>query len=271
VRSDEDGIDDLFFATPNGTWDSLYYAQHVGSVDDGWAGTNEFVSASGKGRIQNLYFGTSDSNILSLTDGENGDAIFLDDVYTGRPDELEEHTARLYRIEEIRAGAGDDIVDMTSQRFEYVGDGMTISGGAGNDTIWANKGDNWLFGDEGNDRIVGESGDDVIVGGVGNDRLHGGGGDDVFTFCENWGKDTVQQLADGTVTLWFVSGDESNWDASTMTYTDGDNSVKVTGVTTDRIELKFGDDDLEYDELADLGAFDAFTSHCVFEELATLA
>ena len=58
-----------------------------------------------------------------------------------------------------------------------------------------------LLGDGGNDRIVGGSGDDVIVGGIGNDSMHGGGGDDIFTFGRNWGVDTVEQLAEGSVTL----------------------------------------------------------------------
>ena len=212
-----------------------------------------------------LCFIRSDPNVLCLTDGENGDAIFVDDVYTDLPEGIEEHTARLYKIQEVRAGFGDDIVDMTSQRFEYFGDGITIRGGAGNDTIWANKGNNMLFGDAGNDRIVGASGNDVIAGGIGNDRMHGGGGSDIFTFGENWGVDTVEQLATGSVTLWFASGDESNWDSTSMTYTDGDNSVKVTGVTS--VNLKFGDDgSVQYATLAQAGAFLDTTSERIFEE-----
>ena len=113
VQSNEDGNDDLFFASTNGTWSNRYYAQHVGSLND-WTGTNEIVAADGKGRIRNLFFGSADPNVLCLTDGENGDAIFVDDVFTDLPEEVAEHTARLYRIQEIRAGAGDDIVDMTS-------------------------------------------------------------------------------------------------------------------------------------------------------------
>ena len=156
---------------------------------------------------------------------------------------------------------------MTSQRLEYIGDGLTIRGGDGSDTIWANKGDNQLFGDAGNDRIVGASGDDVIAGGAGNDRMHGGGGNDVFTFGENWGNDIVHQLGTGTVTLWFASGGETNWDAETMVYTDGDNSVAVSGVTADKITLKFGDDgSARYAALAQAGAFLGFTSERIFEE-----
>ncbi|MDD6337834.1 MAG: hypothetical protein PUC15_05560, partial [Lentisphaeria bacterium] len=203
------------------------------------------------------------------------DAIFLDDVYTELPEELEANTARLLRIREIRAGAGDDIIDMTSQRFEYIGDGQTLCGGNGNDVIWANKGANWLFGDAGDDRITGASGDDVIAGGIGNDRMHGGGGDDVFTFCENWGTDTVKQLDTGTVTLWFASGDESNWNAETLTYSDGTNSVKVSGVAAEQVTLKFGtgttpDDADQFASLSNMGAFEAFTTRKIFEE-ATLA
>ena len=117
--------------------DSRYTAKHVGSVGD-WTGTGEMVSAAGKGRIQDLFFGSADPGSLYLTDSDNGDALFLDDVYTGLPEEIEENTARLFRLREILAGAGDDIIDMTSQRFEYTGGVLTISGGDGDDVIWVN-------------------------------------------------------------------------------------------------------------------------------------
>jgi hypothetical protein len=124
-----------------------------------------------------------------------------------------------------------------------------------------------LFGDAGDDRIVGASGQDVIAGGIGNDRMHGGGGDDVFTFCENWGTDEVEQLEDGFVLLWFASGDKSKWDEATLTYTDGENSIRVSGVSAEKIELKFGDDgSTRYDMLASAGAFAEFTSKKIFGE-----
>ena len=269
LKSNGDGYGDIFFAKTAGTWGERGYfslAQHVGSVND-WNGTNELVFLDGKGRIQNLFFGSADPNILCLTDGENGEALFLYDVFTVLPEEIREYQARVANINEIRAGAGDDVVDLTSQRFEYTGGGMTVRGGDGDDTIWANKGGNFLFGDEGGDRLVGASGNDVIAGGSGDDSMHGGGGDDVFTFCENWGADTVRQRAFGTVTLWFASGDLSNWDAATLTYTDGENSVTVSGVRADEITLKFGDDGSEeYAKLSAMGAFDAFSSQRIFEE-----
>ena len=84
---------------------------------------------------------------------------------------------------------------------------------------------------------------------------------------ENWGTDTVEQLAGGSVTLWFTSGSMENWNAETLTYTDGNNSVKVSCVTADKITLKFGDDGSDqFATLSSVGVFADFTSQKIFEE-----
>ena len=157
-------------------------------------------------------------------------------------------------------------MDLTSSRFEYSGSGVAVTGGAGNDVIWANKGKNILFGDAGNDRIVGASGNDTIVGGAGNDSMHGGGGDDTFTFGGNWGQDTIEQLATGTVTLWFDQGDASKWNADTLTYTDGENSVTVTGV--EDVTLVFGAENEQFDKLYSVGAFSDFASENLYTKIS---
>ena len=60
----------------------------------------------------------------------------------------------------------------------------------------------------------------------------------MFAFCDNWGTDTVEQLAGGTVTLWFASESGTGvWDETTLTYT-----------------------------LSDAGAFKEFPSQKIFEE-----
>ena len=75
----------------------------------------------------------------------------------------------------------------------------------------------------------------------------------------------MEQLADGKVTLWFQDGDESNWNASKLTYTDGNNSVTVTGVSN--VILKFGDDgSAQYQSLLAAGAFSEATSQRIFED-----
>ena len=219
-----------------------------------WNGTGERVSLAGKNKISDVFIASGDTNILVLTDDSNGDALFMDDVYTsfGKDD------ARILMIDEIRAGAGDDIIDLTSQQFAYTGLGMKIYGGLGDDTIWGNTGSNKLFGNAGNDRIIGGTDNDEIIGGSGNDAMHGGGGNDVFCFGENWGNDTVEQLAGNSVTLWFENGSESNWNASTLTYSDGINSVKVSGVSD--VTLKFGEAALPS------GCFDDADSEKIFED-----
>ena len=265
--ADEDANKDVFFGNTRGVWEAGYLAKHVGVGE--WNGTKERVVLEGRNVIADVFSGGDDASILLLTDDDNGDALFVEDIFSSLPEGLDAQS-RIAKIDEIRAGAGDDVVDLTSQLFEYIGDGMTIHGGDGSDVIWANHGTNWLYGDEGDDRIVGAGGNDIVVGGSGDDAMHGGGGYDLFTFCADFGHDTVEQLATGKVTLWFADGDESNWNAVTLTYSDGGNSVKVTG-TTD-VTLVFGNDGGEqYSELLAAGAFDAFTSRKIFEDKGILA
>ena len=136
-QSDADMNTDLFFAQSANQWADGYVAQHLGS--GAWDGTGEYAKLEGKNQITDVFIGSEDANILVLTDAENGDALFVDDIYSKLPVALSAQQARIMQIDEIRAGAGDDIVDMTSQRFEYIGGGVTIRGGLGDDTLWANK------------------------------------------------------------------------------------------------------------------------------------
>ena len=263
VQAEENGLAEVMFATGSFAWNGNYHAQHVGVGE--WNGTGETAELVGKNAISDIFAGSDDASVLLLTDDANGDALFIDDIYSAFPEGLDAQ-ARIAKIDEIRAGAGDDIVDLTSQRFDYVGGGMTVRGGLGDDVIWANNGENTLFGDAGNDRIVGGGGNDVIVGGSGDDSMHGGGGEDIFAFGGVWGNDTVEQLEDGKLTLWFENGSLEKWDASTLTYRDGDNSVRVSGVSAENISLKFGDDgSQQYSKLLEVGAFDEFGSERIFE------
>ena len=265
VTAVEDDVKDTFFVKPLGMWTDEYRARHMG-VNGGWAGTGEKVVFGRENRFGDIFQGSADENVLLLTDDANGDALFVYDIYTESKNDLAKYQARLANIKEIRAGAGNDIVDLTSDQFDYVGGGLSIHGGLGNDTIWANSGNNTLFGDAGSDRIVGAGGNDVIVGGSGDDSMHGGGGNDIFAFGGNWGCDSIEQLSGGRVTLWFDSGSAAKWNVSTLTYTDGDKSVQVSGVTASAVTLKFGDDgSAQYDKLLEIGAFDEFSSERIFE------
>ena len=258
----DDSAVDLFVARTNGVWEDNYVAKHVGNGS--WNGVGTTVVLDGKNKFSDIYEGSFDANAMILSDDSNGDALFLDDVFS---DAAVAQLGRLANIDEIFAGAGDDIIDLTSSNFQFNSD-IKTHGGDGNDVIWAYSGNNELFGDSGNDMLVGSDGNDIIAGGVGNDTMHGGGGDDIFTFCSDWGTDTVQQLAGGSVTLWFENGSTSNWNAQTKTYSAGDNRVTVSGVSIDDITLVFGSngDAAVYRGISTSGALDEFSSEKIFND-----
>ncbi|MGZ0166586.1 MAG: hypothetical protein ACKVII_21895, partial [Planctomycetales bacterium] len=83
----------------------------------------------------------------------------------------------------LTGGSGDDLI--------FAGAGSDdVSGGAGNDLIFAGigadvvsggEGDDLISGGKGNDTLSGDGGDDAIFGGVGKDLIDGGSGaDDLF-------------------------------------------------------------------------------------------
>ena len=238
--ADTNDCTDLFFGIQKGKWSDKYAAQHVGNAV--WGGTGETVKLAGKNKIIDIFEGDEDCNVLVLSD--EADALFVDDIFSAS---AIAQSPRLSLIKEIRAGGGDDVVDLTSSRFEYLS-AVTVYGGAGNDVIWANSNNNILYGDAGNDRIVGGSDNDVIIGGSGDDLLHGGGGDDIFAFSGDFGNDTVEQLADGKITLYFDSK-AVQWDESLNAYTDGVNSVTVrNGAEVTAVYV----DNPQYSDIAEL-------------------
>ncbi|MBR2508620.1 MAG: AIDA repeat-containing protein [Lentisphaeria bacterium] len=200
--SDSNGNTDVFFAVKKGIWGKYFFAENTE--------TGEKTALEGKNRIIDIFAGSSDANILFLTNDANGDALFADDIFSASFESLGETQSRIYEIKEINAGDGDDIIDLTSRRFECGTDGMTIYGGSGNDIIWAGDGDNILYGD---------AGDDIITGGGGNDK---------FVFGTDWGNDVISQLDGGTITLYF-EGTDVFFDEISQLYTDGRNTLKING------------------------------------------
>ncbi|MFL1462987.1 hypothetical protein ACI6QG_12335 [Roseococcus sp. DSY-14] len=75
--------------------------------------------------------------------------------------------------------------------------GVTLTGGAGNDT---------LFGQAGrSDTLLGQGGDDTLLGGGGADRMEGGAGDDLYVVAD--AGDAVVELAGGGQDLAGVAVD----------------------------------------------------------------
>jgi Ca2+-binding RTX toxin-like protein len=91
----------------------------------------------------------------------------------------------------ISAGAGNDNINAAALPAAIIG--LTIDGGAGNDTI---------TGSQGNDTLIGGDGNDFVNGGRGNDTASLGNGDDTFVWNPGDGSDVVDG-GGGTDTLQF--------------------------------------------------------------------
>ncbi len=91
----------------------------------------------------------------------------------------------------ISGGAGNDTINASLLNAGIIG--LTIDGGAGNDTI---------IGSGGNDTLLGGDGNDTVTGGRGNDTATLGNGNDTFVWNPGDGSDTVDG-GSGTDTLVF--------------------------------------------------------------------
>lgn len=165
------GNDTLKFSV-DATWAIGSQVANVGSP--GNAGSNLSFNISGKNRSLDTFDGGAGTDTLL---GSNGaDAIVLDNGSVA---------AGIKGIETIDAGAGDDVIDLTSTRFA-IGN-VTVIGGDGNDVIWTSSG---------NDILNGGLGDDLLDGGVGVDAMAGGAGNDTY-FVDNTADQIVENLNEG--------------------------------------------------------------------------
>ena len=104
---------DVFFANANGVWESGHAAHHQGFLN-GWNWTGEKILLDGKNKIADVFTGSTDANVLVPTDDANGDALFIDDIYTALGNQ-----ARLSWVDEICAVFGNDIVWPVSSLFQW--------------------------------------------------------------------------------------------------------------------------------------------------------
>ncbi|HEY8189377.1 MAG TPA: calcium-binding protein, partial [Micavibrio sp.] len=82
----------------------------------------------------------------------------------------------LYSIENIIGSNFNDVIHGRNSANDI------LIGGAGNDSLYGEKGDDILSGGLGNDELNGGAGNDVLLVGGGKDRLSGGAGSDVIKF-----------------------------------------------------------------------------------------
>src|SRR6185295_2925496 len=96
------------------------------------------------------------------------------------------------------------------------------------DLITGNNGDDSVFGNGGDDDLHGDAGNDLIEGGLGNDALFGVAGDDTYAFFDDFGLDTITEVAGLANTLDFSGAGNDlaiTLDTNLIDVTDGINSV----------------------------------------------
>jgi len=145
--------------------------------------------------------------------------------------------------------------------FSY-GNGVdTITGGDGDDTIYASGGndivnggadEDTIFGDEGDDILNGDDDDDTLNGGAGNDTLNGGAGND--TLNGDAGNDILNG-GSGTDTInGGLGNDILNGGSGTDTINGGpgdDRFIDQPGSTVDTYDGGIGYDTIDYSAFPD--------------------
>lgn len=151
------------------------------------------VNLDGYNQSHDLFHGDGTESYLSpvlvtgfdtliMTDGN--DALILGDVLS--PEGV--ITPRVQYMDYIKAGAGNDIVDMSGAAS--VGP-VSMDGGTGDDILGGTIYGEELIGGEGNDRLYGNAGSDNLYGGTGNDAYYYNLGDGIDSITETSGTDSI--------------------------------------------------------------------------------
>ena len=82
-------------------------------------------------------------------------------------------------VERFILSDGDDVCILADSEFDYAVN-TNIQGGAGDDILWGNSGNDTISGSIGDDWLVGGPGNDVLSGGYGTNYLYGGSGSDTY-------------------------------------------------------------------------------------------
>ena len=227
-----DAGNDTIILDGNGTFSSAFTALNISSSIQ--TGTEERIKLAGKTRFEDVMDGGADVDTVILTDAS--DAFFLHDSFSGFHSSLtlsndyndKSGTARVENIENINAGDGDDIVDLTSPDYSLTGQTITLDGGGGDDTLW---------GSDANETLKGGNGDDELFGGAGVNELIGGAGADEFQFSKTSTNDTVADfnISDGDTLKFFNTGGAQFDRESIALNSEGDELTIAYGSSVDDI------------------------------------
>jgi VCBS repeat-containing protein len=151
-------------ATSDNLWSLL-----LGNDRDPDAGDALSISAvSGTGTLGSLIFDPTTQSLRYVADNDAFDALAPGASTVDR---------FTYTVADRNGLTSTASVEVT---VTGVADGVTTSGGNGDDTVNGTAGEDRLFGNNGVDRLFGLDGHDRLEGGNGNDQLFGGRGNDLL-------------------------------------------------------------------------------------------
>ena len=201
ILSHERG-DEIVLSSQN-FYASNMFAYNVSS--DWQVGTGERISVSGKAQFETVVNGGEGYDTVTLT--EKSDAYFLHDNYSSFNSDIilaEDFSGkygfnRVSLIEEINAGAGDDVIDLTSPDYSMSGQKLIVNAGGGQDVLWGSDADETLNGGNGDDKLFGGAGQNVLIGGHGADE---------FQFTMTSTNDTIADfsVSDGDTLRFYNTG-----------------------------------------------------------------
>ncbi|MDA7449615.1 S8 family serine peptidase [Planktomarina temperata] len=199
--------DDVFHLKSNTEYTGNLVAFNASNLEQ--TGTGTMVSIAGKLGFKGVINGNEGSDTIQLSN--RSEAFFLHDAYSDFHESVTLNSdnngmlsaKRISNIENILAGGGDDIIDLTSPDYLIDLNGIQIYGESGEDVLWGANND---------EHLNGGSGDDVLFGGSGDDTLIGGVGSDVFEFVDDVtnGNDTILDfsITEDSIRIYHTNGVE---------------------------------------------------------------
>lgn len=226
------------------TYNDYLFTDEVLGIGYNEAGTEDFTAATVNETVNGGAQDTLDASdedadqTLDFTGNESGTLINGSDTVTftdievfelGDGDDVADASNTNSGVS-ISTGAGEDSITggLGHDTIDGGDDDDTINSGAGNDTIYGGQGDDSLNGGLGTDTLYGGDGDDTMSGGIGADTLYGGAGDDQLNINQadtaygGGGDDYFeigQSTADGAVnTITVVGGEGDETEGDTLDF-----------------------------------------------------
>ena len=217
---------------------------------DGGAGNDTIVGGGGADQIfirradgTDLITGGetgTDSDFLAFdaTGGTSGVSVTFSGNEAGSYSFTGGGSGSFTQIEWVQGSTLSDTVNAAATTG-----GITVNGGAGDDSLTGGSGADHLVGDLGNDTLTGGGGADTLSGGEGDDCVSGGLGDDLLT---GWtGNDTLSGGA-GNDYLSAISGANrlDGGDGADTIFGGSNNDTLIGGLGNDSLSSGTGFDEI---------------------------